>query len=690
MDCDTRTRKTAAFERAPLFFMPLLLGVVQIVGYYLAAMLASTDGAIPVAQPDTLLYCQAARRICEGAPFSFSVGTAASTGTTSVLYPFFLAVPYVLGCTGESLLSAGFWLNAGCYLVFLLGWSITVVRWIDDARIRLLAVILVALMGQPAYCAMAQSDIGLWLAVSAMIVATLPDASRSLRWRDVAFVCLLSISPWIRPEGMMLVFALCAVYGVRFLADRKLSSLVFALSRFSIPVLSVLGVFALNYCLTGQFQFSSVANKGYLKNFSFAPALMRVFHDGWTMFKSLGLSLPDAMPRTLVNIPLLGGVMVFLGVVVHAWRRQQIAFLIAVLMGVMSVADSQFQGTNMDRYLSWAAPLVAIFTAEGVIWLRDKLAMHVAIGAMPFVFVLYFAATSVVYYCIFLTSCRQSDQLRAFAKQCEQLMPKEASVATTGECGVAYFMSQRRVAQLAGLYSPEFEYMSLDERMDDLKRNPQKRFDYWIFADEFVGQRQGELAEKTFGQCVLAGPLTRALNKADWSPFDNAARPPRAQEGESLVARVDVGYRPDEREADYEVIDRWSRKPAKPYYICCKNVSGEYLVDVGRVLIGGDAMTVRLTPGRDVRVVMRQRSFGSATINDGVSIETIQGTMPERYSLNIAVDGNLLSRIELDCDQKWFSEVSFTIPGSAIKNEVTRIALLGDHIPFGYWFFQKD
>ena len=687
MCCDDS--KTAAFERAPLFLLPLLIGVVQIVGYYLAAMFASTDGAIPVAQPDTLLYCQAARRICEGAPFSFSFGTAVSTGTTSVLYPFFLAVPYYVGFTGESLLSAGFWLNAGCYLVFLLGWTMAAAKWVVDPRARLLAVVLVALMGQPAYCAMAQSDIGLWLAVSAMVAATLPDDSCSSRWRDIAFVGLLSISPWVRPEGMMLILALCIVYGVRFLFDRKACSLSFVLSRLSLPVLSVLGVFALNYFLTGQFQFSSVANKGYLKNLSLASAVMRMFHDGWTMLKGLGLSLPDSLPRSLITIPLAGGLAMFLGMVVHSWRRQHFAWILAVSLGFVSVADSQFQGTNMDRYLAWAAPLVAVFTAEGVVWLRDKLNGYPAAAMIPLAFVLYFSATSFAYFCVFCNTSRQSDQLRAFAGQCEQLMPKGASVAATGECGVAYFMSQRRVAQLSGLYSPEFEYMSMDERMDDLKRNPGKRFDYWLFGDEFLGQRKGDLAEKTFGKCILAGPVARALNEADWTAFDNAARPPMARDGETLVARVDVGYRPDEREAGYEVIDRWSRRPASPFYICCKNVAGEYLVDVGRVLIGGDAMSVRLTPGRDVRVVMRQLAFGGATIGDGVSSETIQGAMPERYSLNLGVDGNVISKVELDCDQKWFSEVSFTIPGSAIRHEITRLEFLGDHIPFGYWFYQK-
>lgn len=686
------TQKLAAFERTPLVLLAVLIGIVQVAGYYLAAMFASADGVLSVAQPDTLLYCQAARRICEGAPFSFSAGTAPSTGTTSVLYPFFLAIPYALGFTGDSLLSAGFWLNALCYLVFLGGWAVAMTKWLEEPFAKLLAVLLLALMGQPAYCAMAQSDIGLWMAVSALIVATLPDEARSCPPRTLAFVGLLTLAPWVRPEGMMLVLAFCLVYGVAFLRRRTFGNFVFVLVRLMLPVASVFGVFALNWLLTGEAQFSSVAHKGYLKNFGFAAAVLRVFHDGWTMLSSLVLSLATSAPRSFITVPLVGGAAVVIGAAVHPWRRERarsaVALLLAMALGFASVADSQFQGTNLDRYLAWSAPLVALLTAEGAIWTRGALARFPVATAIPVAFAAYMAVSAVAYWCAFGNASRTADRLRLFAHACESLLPKGASIASTGECGLAYFLSERRVAQLAGLYSPEFAYMSMDERMDDLKRNPEKRFDYWVFDDEFAEQRQGELAERTFGSRVLAGPALRALYRADWTAFDNAAKPPRPAAGERLVARVDVGYPPDERAADYEVIDRWSRAPARPFYVCCKNTAGEYLVDVGRVLVGGDAMSVALVPGRDVRVVMRQLPFGNARIDDGYVTEAIHGSMPERYRLNLGIDGEVVSTVELACDQQWFSEASFVIPGSLIRHETTRISLLGDHIPFGYWFFQ--
>ena len=94
------------------------IGVIQIAAYYFAGAMVNGADSLAIAQPDSLLYMQAARRIVEGHPFSFSAGTAVSTGTTSVLYPFVLAVPYALGATGMALSTVGFWLNAFFYLVF--------------------------------------------------------------------------------------------------------------------------------------------------------------------------------------------------------------------------------------------------------------------------------------------------------------------------------------------------------------------------------------------------------------------------------------------------------------------------------------------------------------------------------------------------------------------------------------------
>ena len=130
----------------------LLVGSLQVAAYLWAGLDAREGPGYALPQPDTFFYCQAARRIVEGHPFSFSEGTVVSTGTTTVAYPFVLAVPYALGCTGDAMLLAGFVLNAAFYLVFLVSWGIVIRRkFKDDPGGGLVAGLLTALFGQVAY-----------------------------------------------------------------------------------------------------------------------------------------------------------------------------------------------------------------------------------------------------------------------------------------------------------------------------------------------------------------------------------------------------------------------------------------------------------------------------------------------------------------------------------------------------------
>ena len=643
--------------------------------------MASPDGSFPVPQPDTLLYAQAARRICEGAPFSFSLGTAASTGTTSVLYPFALAIPYCIGFRGDSLFAAGFWLNAFFYLVFLWGWSVAACRWIRDDRAKRLAVVLTALLGHAAYCAYAQSDIGIWMAASALVAAGLATNRLAL------LAGSLVVAPWVRPEGVFCGLALVAVVVWR----RAFSRRVVVVG--ALWALSVAGVFALNYALTGAAQFASVANKGYLSQYGFAVAVQKTFADGVLMCMDLFLSLSREMPRCLDAVPVVGGIVFLCGIFAHDWRTKaaprQVAWLVALGLGFASVAQSGWQNTNVDRYMAWVLPIVPVFAAEGAVWLADRMPRSPLSRLLAPTLVAFAVLGSVVYACIFYGFARDGGQLRAFAMACEEVLPKGASVAANGECGIAYFMSPRRIAHLSAMYSPEFKFMGMAERMDDLKRNPGKRFDYWCLEDEFSELRASSFSESAFGPCVLAGPGSRGLYKANWAAYDEADKAPTALPRENLVCRVDVGYPPDEGDSRYSVIDRFSRRVPPPFFICARDKSGRVMADAGRVVMGGDEMDVPAAPGRDVRVVMRIFSSGASTIDDGIIKQEVRGGIPESFSMNVAVDGQVVKRVALHCDQGLFTDVSFTIPGAAFRGGAARVAFLGDHIPFGYWFFQE-
>lgn len=656
----------------------LLIGLVQVAGYYLAGATVRSDGGLAIAQPDTLLYCQAARRVAEGHPFSYSEGTRASTGTTSVAHPFVLAAPYALGLRGDRLLVAGFVLNAAFYLLFLWGWSVVIRRKISDSTAQTLAMVLLGLSSQPAYCALAQSDIGLWLAVSAGLAAGLATD------RTWLYAPLLLVGPWIRPEGTVIAIAWAMVASVR----RRGRALAVA------AIVSAVGVFALNWALTGSCQFSSVARKGYFLNYGFADAIVLAAGDALAMFKAIFLGLSLNAPRDYYALPLLAAALMWLGVFAHDWRRNfdghAAVWLLASVGGFATVAMSGWQNTNMDRYVVWFMPLCTLFAAEGAVVASRWIAVRAAtVRHLPAAMLVAFSFCAMpVQMAAFHVACAQADATRAFAVQCERTMTLNSSVGMLGGCGAAYAFSPRRVAHLSGIYSPEFPNADIPGAFETLKHCPDTRFYYW-FSDRTVQPAFAPAGVwKSLSEDVLAGPRQLVLQKAVWAPLDEAVRvPAELAPGLTCRARVDVGYAPDERAAGYEPLTVYDQPDLAPFVESGKLGERE-IVEAGRVLLGGDEMSVALEPGRKATVVMRTRARATAVRElafGSVGGEYVFGGTQE---LHLEVDGEEVSHVSYKVGDEGFTDVAFEIPAARIRKAVTRVGLHGEHIACGYWFFQ--
>ena len=674
---------------------PLMLcvGLFQIAGYYLAGTLASPDGSMAVPQPDTLLYCQAARRIAEGHPFSFSDGAAACTGTTSVLYPFLLAIPYLLGAKGDSLLTAGFVLNALFYIAFLLGWAKALQIWLDKPIARFTAALLIALSGQIAFCAMAQSDIGCWLAASGWLAAGL--ASRN-RW---LYGSLLVLGPWIRPEGMICVTALgfmlavMAIYArmrphdIPTLPLKKLSFIFLA------GVASCFGVFALNYFLTGQAQFASVANKGYFKTLPFPAAVDQTALDALKMLKDYVFGLATSSPRDSFLIPFLAAIFIWIGVFRYPWRNARSIGLVILVVaaggGFLSVAQSGWQGTNFDRYLVWITPIVLVLFAEGLSCAISHFRSDTDLPVLPLAVCIVFASSmAFVSACRFCRSSSMSNRLYLFSLEVDKSLPEKAKVGSFGGAGIAYGLGQRQYAHLWGIYSPEFQVKTEAAALEILKNKPETRFDYWFLRPDITSSAFGNNAKDFCGENLMTGPDGMEIRKTAWAAFDEARQPhTKLPAGLNLVCRVDVGYETDEKASAYEMIDRYGRPPAAPFSIADK-LNGKPAIDAARLLVGGDAMTVPLLAGKMVTVVMRTYPKRTETRSDGKGANSSDYAFANPLKMNIAIDGALVQQVSVAYATNGFSDVSFNLPGTAIRQTPCRIAFLGDHIAAGYWFYQ--
>lgn len=677
-------------SRKNLLVLILCIGLIQIAAYYVSGMLATQDGCMAVPQPDTLLYCQAARRIVDGHPFSFSEGTAVSTGTTSILYPFLLAVPYALGATGDSLLTAGFLLNAAFYLVFLLGWGVAILEWVEEQRPRLVAMLLLSLAGQPAYCCMAQSDIGCWLAVSGLLAAGLA------RGRFLFYGPMLLLAPWIRPEGMICVFGyavvLCSLllFGRFMKCGPKVEKPGLKLGFLGLAFLSVMGVFAFNYLLTGHAQFSSVANKGYFKLLPFSSACYRTAADLLSMLKELALGSSSTLPRGLFSLPVLSGLFFLVGVFAFPWKNRKVTSLLIVCTsisgGILTVAYSGWQDTNMDRYISWSFPLLILFTAFGCVFLSNHMPPKTPRWLPVLALVLFSAGSSSVLWCIFHRSSTVNDLTRQFIRECEHVLPPHASIGGWGNCGVVYHLSPRRFAHICGIYSPEFQTEPHQAHsIAVLKYEPQNRFDYWFGESSglnFVSSDKDVL----LGEAVAVGPNGLELRKARWEAWNVA--PLHVPSNLTLVASLRPAYVKDERLFSYEVIDRYGRPPTVPF-IRTDTLEGRKLIECGRVLVGGDEMSIPLSTNRDLHVVMRTLPRQTAdSYSGGGGLRSDEYAFKNPLVIRLRVDSQDLGPTRLSYATNGFSDVSFTIPAAAITKSPSRISFLGDHITCGYWFYQ--
>lgn len=654
-----------------------VIGCLQFCGYRVASWTAALDGHFPSPQPDTRLYCQAAKRVAQGHAFSYSQNEPRCTGTTSVLYPFVLAVPYAMGAKGDRLLEAGFWLNGLFYLIFLFGWTVAFSRWIPGVRGKFLAVALLALSGQPAICAFSQSDTAFWMAVSALLAVALARE----KWKWAAL--LVAVGPWVRPEGMYVVAAMALVALCSRTWRRQLAVPVL------LGVMSSLAVFGLNYMLTGRCQFDSIANKGFFKVLPFADACVGIAHDALILFRSYFAGLDENWPRMAFTIPIFGGVFLWLGIFTRDWKARMDITLaclsIAAAFSFAVLSTSMQIGQNFERYLAWTTPLFILFTAMGVVrccrfaWMRRMRRLLVALV------VCFYLGAGVACVMFFQRSSRQSAVVDEYYRAAETAMSAEdcrVARPTTGRVGgysnaALYDCSDRQFRNLAGIYSPEFfECYRLPLALELLKHRPDMRFEYW---QTYALSMQGKISQpdEVFGEELLAGPDGQGIRRADWSAFDRGLKSPVSPEGKSLVATIDVGYLVDEKKAEYEVLDRWGREPY-PVFLSAARLDGKPAVDSGRVIIGGDLMTVALEPGRDCQVTVRALSK-----KDDVSFKS-----PIRLLVQIDDDDAGAVAYELEDKPEEFQERTFTIPGRFIRQKPCRVAFLGDHIVCGYWFWQ--
>jgi hypothetical protein len=193
----------------------LLFGLIALAILLVFASVAYSAGNNHLLMPldDVYIHFQYAKQMVLGQPYVYNPGQPATSGATSFLYPYLLAVGYFIGFKG---LWLGLWamllgtlaLIAAQWAVYRLCLAFDCPQWMS-----VLTAIIIALTGSFAWHFMSGMETGLMIALTLWTLLTVIEK----HFRD--FIVAATLLALMRPEGGILALVACATMVLRLWRD---------------------------------------------------------------------------------------------------------------------------------------------------------------------------------------------------------------------------------------------------------------------------------------------------------------------------------------------------------------------------------------------------------------------------------------------------------------------------------------
>ncbi len=680
----------------------LCLGLLTASLFYLLTT-AAGDGTPVIAEPDALLYYHYARNIAAGNPYVFSPGDAPSTGSTTHLFPYILAIPYLLGVQGNAIVLVSYILNCCFYLTTIwLAWLMA--RKMAPGALWLI-MLMVALSGHLASACLRQTDIGFFSMLAMALFACLLYE----RWKlGFLFALLCAVT---RPEGFVfaIAFFICGtaalVFNRRYAdAPGSVKQGRYFLGYGLTAAVAFFATLLINQVLTGHLQFMSVANKGYFKIFPLSGAMLKTMTDALALLKGFFLGVSND-GRQFFVLPFIAGALGLFGILTYPRESKQIRLFecwlaLGVGASILLIASSQWQGVSNDRYLGWIMPLWIIYIAIGVHEAGNRIKAKYYLPIISCLLVGYQTVSLAFIAQDVYTVAVEQEKEKVFAEQIAEQIPPTKTIGTDSGAGLSYYLPQHKIYNLSGITSPDF--FDPDSRQqvpyvfELAKHHPELRFDYWMIPLN-IAEQAGYL-EPFIGDMVLMNANSAIGNRNSLAVFDAhwttveggdlpVLRPETAQL--SLVDSLDVGYLPQEREHDYK-LDLRLKNSSIPLIATYGKLGDLDYSEAGRIVMGSDSFTVgNLQPDKPLTIVMRTSRKVSGRIFVGRQMARIESLeLDEHLSLRIFVDDAEVEIPPLNLTGMGYKECLIRIPARFIKENEVRVLIGGDHIAYAYWFYQ--
>jgi hypothetical protein len=621
-------------------------------------MLLQTRGAWSAPLDDVFIHFDYARATARGHPLEWSEGNGYSSGNTSLLYPFVLAVGYLAGFQGDRLM---IWAGiVACCSIF--GLLLVVPRLFSGlgAWTKYLAPPALFAVGALDWSLFSGMEVALFLGVwGAALLAALDliaeaNDSRDLPPRTPPFI--RAIRPWqlglcgallvaTRPEGATSLAVLGIFVALSTYRRTGWQRALFALLRAGTPAVVLLAVQAIaNRIFTGE-----ISSNGAIVKLS----LSNPYLTGQQKLDEYRFLIDYVVDRFtkhhLSDDPDFGRILLWLGVVPLLFAKTRAVGLAlwasVVSWGLVIALNPQVRWQN-ERYAMPAAAWVLLLAALGAAILLDVRIQDVRRRIAALVTWLPRAAVAVGALVLFVLHQRSQmrDQIWFFARASRNIhdqhiaaghllrtltpVPKRVMVGDAGAITYASDLPGLDLVGLGGFHDLPFaragvqgpgatieliERMPPDQRPDVFALYPS----WWPEVATWFGRRVAEV--RVHGN-VICGGSEKVIYKADWGALEPTSMPRSMHSGETVVDDVDIADLVSEKEHQY----RFPHPDAG--YVEARVVpdprhARREVFDAGRRIPAGRSELFRVTLPEDGPARLVARTVAERPLRIGVAID---------------------------------------------------------------------
>ncbi len=433
-----------------ILFFVIVVSIYVI--YFVTNFIHDLDIAMPL--DDVYIHFQYARQLALGQPYIYNTGELATSGATSFIYPYILAIGYGLGYQGMNL---GLWaMFVGSVALFGSMWAIVRLCLAFGAPLWLaiLTPVSFAITGSVSWHAMSGMETML------IVCFTLWTLLAFLEKRSYLLVTSSVLLALTRPEGSIMAGIAVFIYGLRIWFNESESRNRKQLLILTLPILAIGVQPIVNYVMTG-----SVSASG-----SQAKSLLGLIPQDWNIilsrivenFSRLWLELLTAYSPSqevwyMFPLTILLGI-VGLFILLRQSKYRMLVLLIILWLGTVSGAIATLD-TAFWHFKRYQMPIIALFVPLSIIPLVALLKTYSRVRWLVYAYSLLLLLFAGMTFGTFLNLYQINKNLvraqpLAMAIWLTNNTPEDAIIAVH-DVGMMRYMGERNTLDIVGLTTPK-------------------------------------------------------------------------------------------------------------------------------------------------------------------------------------------------------------------------------------------